>query len=120
MNLVVKKIDQIIEDNSLLKHPFYQMWSDGKLEFESLVGYAKEYYQLVKEVPNFMKPIIEMTPSESKSELIGNMEEETQHIEHSYDSATGGDSCRFDESRTDSGGGADWSRGSSILWRCRH
>ena len=41
MNLVVKKIDQIIEDNSLLKHPFYQMWSDGKLEFESLVGYAK-------------------------------------------------------------------------------
>ncbi len=81
MNLLIKKIDQIIEDNSLLKHPFYQMWSDGKLEFESLVGYAKEYYQLVREVPNFMKPIIEMTPSESKSELIGNMEEETQHIE---------------------------------------
>tara|TARA_B100001146_G_scaffold30251_1_gene23763 strand:- start:221 stop:856 length:636 start_codon:yes stop_codon:yes gene_type:complete len=80
MNLLIKKIDQIIEDNSLLKHPFYQMWSDGKLEFESLVGYAKEYYQLVREVPNFMKPIIEMTPSESKSELIGNMEEETQHI----------------------------------------
>ena len=80
MNLLIKKIDQIIEDNSLLKHPFYQMWSDGKLEFESLVGYAKEYYQLVREVPNFMKPIIEMTPSESKSELIGNMEEEAQHI----------------------------------------
>ena len=33
-NFISKKIDQIIEDNSLLKHPFYEMWSDGKLEFK--------------------------------------------------------------------------------------
>ena len=40
MNDLIKKIDQIIEDKSLLKHPFYEMWSDGKLEFKSLIGYS--------------------------------------------------------------------------------
>ena len=30
MGSLIKRIDQIIEDKSLLKHPFYEMWSDGK------------------------------------------------------------------------------------------
>ena len=80
MTELIKKIDQIIEENSLLNHPFYEMWSEGKLEFESLVGYSREYYQLAKQVPKFMEPIIEMSPSDVKSELISNMNEETEHI----------------------------------------
>ena len=50
MSQLIKKIDQIIEDKSLLNHPFYEMWSEGKLEFQSLVGYSKEYYQLAKQL----------------------------------------------------------------------
>ena len=50
MNLI-QKIDQIIEERSLLKHPFYEMWSDGKLTQDSLAGYSKEYFQLVQVVP---------------------------------------------------------------------
>ena len=80
MTELIKKIDQIIEENSLLNHPFYEMWSEGKLEFESLVGYSREYYQLAKQVPKFMESIIEMSPSDVKSELISNMNEETEHI----------------------------------------
>ena len=80
MSELIKKIDQIIEDNTLLNHPFYEMWSEGKLEFQSLVGYSKEYYQLAKQVPKFMEPIVEMAPSNVKSELISNMNEETEHI----------------------------------------
>ena len=80
MSELIKKIDQIIEDNSLLNHPFYEMWSEGKLEFQSLVGYSKEYYQLAKQVPKFMEPIVDMAPSEARSELISNMNEETEHI----------------------------------------
>ena len=41
---IIKKIDAMIEERSLLKHPFYQMWSDGKLTQESLAGYSKEYF----------------------------------------------------------------------------
>ena len=79
MNLI-KQIDKIIEERSLLKHPFYQMWSDGKLTLESLAGYSKEYFQLVKAVPSFMTPIIEKAPSHVITELINNQQEESDHI----------------------------------------
>ena len=77
---IIKKIDVMIEERSLLKHPFYQMWSDGKLTQESLAGYSKEYFQLVKAVPNFMTPIIEKAPDTVVTELVENQQEETDHI----------------------------------------
>ncbi|HJL67403.1 MAG TPA: iron-containing redox enzyme family protein [Nitrosopumilus sp.] len=80
MNLV-KKIDEMIEERSLLKHPFYQSWSDGKLTKESLAGYSKEYFQLVKAVPTFMAPIIEKAPDGVVNELIENQQEESDHIQ---------------------------------------
>jgi pyrroloquinoline-quinone synthase len=79
MNLI-KRIDEMIEERSLLKHPFYQMWSDGKLTLDSLSGYSKEYFQLVKAVPSFMTPIIEKAPNSVISELIDNQQEESDHI----------------------------------------
>ena len=79
MNLI-QRIDQIIEERSLLKHPFYEMWSDGKLTQESLAGYSKEYFQLVKAVPEFMTPIIERAPNSVITELIENQQEESDHI----------------------------------------
>ncbi len=81
MNSLVKKIDDMIEEKSLLKHPFYKMWSDGKLTLDSLAGYSKEYFQLVKAVPSFMTPIIDRAPDALKKELISNQDEEIQHID---------------------------------------
>ena len=80
MNLI-QRIDQIIEARSLLKHPFYEMWSDGKLTQESLAGYSKEYFQLVKAVPEFMAPIIENAPNSVVAELTENQQEESDHIQ---------------------------------------
>ena len=80
MGSLIKRIDQIIEDKSLLKHPFYEMWSDGKLELDSLKGYSKEYYQLVKQVPQFMEPMVNDASSDMKDELVQNMKEESEHI----------------------------------------
>ena len=77
---IVKKIDEMIEERSLLKHPFYQTWSDGKLTKEALAGYSKEYFQLVKAVPAFMAPIILQAPENVVGELIENQLEESDHI----------------------------------------
>ncbi len=77
---LIKKIDEMIEERSLLKHPFYEMWSDGKLSVESLAGYSKEYFQLVKAVPSFMTPIIEKAPESVVGELIENQKEEVDHV----------------------------------------
>ena len=70
----------MIEERSLLKHPFYQAWSDGKLTQESLAGYSKEYFQLVKAVPSFMEPIIENASDDVVGDLIENQQEESDHI----------------------------------------
>ena len=77
---IIKQIDEMIEERSLLKHPFYQMWSDGKLTQESLAGYSKEYFQLVKTVPSFMTPIIEKAPESVVRELVANQQEESDHV----------------------------------------
>lgn len=81
MNSLVKKIDELIEQKSLLKHPFYQMWSDGKLSAEMLAGYSKEYFQMVKVVPSFVDEIAKFAPSEMVDELRSNQKEESEHIE---------------------------------------
>jgi pyrroloquinoline-quinone synthase len=80
MSHLIQKIDCIIEERSLLKHPFYQAWSDGKLTRESLVGYSKEYYQLVKAVPIFMTQLLDEAPKSSCDELDFNQQEEFSHI----------------------------------------
>ena len=77
---IVKRIDEMIQERSLLKHPFYQMWSDGKLTQQSLAGYSKEYFELVKAVPSFMSMIIEKSPKDMVSELVANQQEEYDHI----------------------------------------
>lgn len=81
MNSLVKKIDELIEQKSLLKHPFYQMWSDGKLTEEMLAGYSKEYFQMVKAVPSFIGEIVKFAPTELVEELRSNQAEESEHIE---------------------------------------
>ena len=80
MNSLVKKIDELIEKQSLLKHPFYVMWSEGKLTIDSLNGYSKEYFQLVKAVPSFVGAIIKQSSDTVKSELESNQKEEAEHI----------------------------------------
>ncbi len=80
MSKLVQKIDEMIEQRSLLGHPFYEMWSDGKLAQGALAGYSKEYFQLVKAVPSFMSPIIDKAPGDVVGELVENQREEYDHI----------------------------------------
>ena len=80
MNSLIQKIDRIIEERSLLNHPFYQTWSDGKLTREALVGYSKEYYQLVKAVPIFMTQLMDHVPEHLYDEFDSNQQEELSHI----------------------------------------
>jgi len=82
MTGVVERIDIEIEKQSLLKHPFYQMWSEGKLTADHLQGYIKEYFQLVIAVPEFVRNIQVLTNDSSlESELAHHFQEESDHIE---------------------------------------
>jgi len=79
MNSLVIRIDQLIEKQSLLKHQFYVMWNEGTLTLESLSGYSKEYFQLVKAVPAFVNTIME-NASHDKDAIMANQKEESEHI----------------------------------------
>jgi pyrroloquinoline-quinone synthase len=82
MTGVVERIDIEIEKHSLLKHPFYQMWSEGKLTTDHLQGYIKEYFQLVIAVPEFVRNIQGLTKDSSlETELDHHFKEESDHIE---------------------------------------
>ena len=81
MSSLIQKIDKIIEDQSLLKHKFYVLWNEGKLQIDSLSGYSKEYFQLVKAVPSFVGAVMEKSPEEIKGKIASNKNEETEHIE---------------------------------------
>ena len=80
MSHLIQEIDRIIEERSLLKHPFYQSWADGKLTREALAGYSKEYYQLVKAVPIFMTQLIDNVPESMSDEFDYHQQEEFSHI----------------------------------------
>ena len=79
---LIERIDYEIEKRSLLKHRFYQMWSEGKLTFDHLQGYSKEYFQLVKVVPKFVENIFNMVTNPSLNRDISqSLKEEYEHIE---------------------------------------
>jgi pyrroloquinoline-quinone synthase len=81
-NLLIERIDYEIEKHSLLKHVFYQMWSEGKLTINHLQGYSKEYFQLVKVVPKFVENIFNVIADPSLKRAVGqNLKEESEHIE---------------------------------------
>lgn len=75
---IIQRIDSEIEKRSLLKHSFYQMWTEGKLTIDHLQGYSKEYFQLVKAVPNFVENIEKWTDN---PDVAGNAREEAEHVE---------------------------------------
>ena len=57
LRLLIKTIDNEISKQSLLNHQFYTLWREGKLTLNHLRGYSKEYFQLVKTVPEFVQNI---------------------------------------------------------------
>lgn len=53
-NDLTARIDEIIQNKSLLKHPFYQAWTEGTLPLESLNEYAAQYYHFELAYPTFL------------------------------------------------------------------
>ncbi len=78
---IVERIDSEIERRSLLKHSFYQMWSEGKLTIDHLQGYSKEYFQLVKAVPKFVETLALAADKSIKADIDNNAKEEAEHVE---------------------------------------
>lgn len=71
------KLQIQLEEYNLLKHTFYQKWSEGMLSIEELRQYAMNYYSHVKSFPLLLRIILSDCDSiEFRNLLLGNLMEE--------------------------------------------
>jgi pyrroloquinoline-quinone synthase len=52
-----QRIDTAVAKHAMLSHPFYQSWSEGKLDREVLGKYAAQYYAHVKAFPTYVSAV---------------------------------------------------------------
>lgn len=72
-----KRIDEIVADKHLLKHPFYVAWTKGELSMETLRGYAEQYYSHVAAFPRYLSAIHTQTEDlATRQYLLENLNDE--------------------------------------------
>ena len=70
-------IDAKLAERHMLKHPFYQAWSAGKLSKEMLRAYSCQYYHFVKDFPRMVSAVHSNTPNiELREPLLLNLMDE--------------------------------------------
>ena len=76
-------LDALIAEKHLLKHPFYQLWSQGKLTRENLREYAVSYYPHVAAFPTYVSGVhAGCDDAALRQELLENLIEEERGAEN--------------------------------------
>ena len=76
-NEFLTALDALIAEKHLLKHPFYQLWSQGKLSQENLREYAISYYPHVAAFPTYVSGVHSGCEDAAlRQELLENLIEE--------------------------------------------
>ena len=63
-----KRLDSIVKEWDLLKHPFYQAWSAGTLPVEALKVYASEYGAFINILEDGWKSLNDLETAEEERE----------------------------------------------------
>lgn len=79
----LSEIDAVIEEKSLLKHPFYQAWTRGELSREDLAHYARQYYRQESRFPRYVSAVHSNCPdAAARQALLENLNHEEQGPEN--------------------------------------
>lgn len=77
MNDAWSRIDAVIAEKSLLKHPFYQAWTAGTLTREDLAHYARQYYAQESRFPRYLSAVHSNCPdARARQVLLENLNHE--------------------------------------------
>ena len=72
-----REIEAVIEEKSLLKHPFYQAWTMGTLTRGDLAYYAQQYYSQEARFPRYISAVHSNCPEfKTRQMLIENLTHE--------------------------------------------
>jgi pyrroloquinoline-quinone synthase len=74
---VSKAIDQKVAERAMLKHPFYQAWTEGRLPLDTLRAYARQYFHHVEAFPRAVSAVHSACPDrDGRRMLAENLAEE--------------------------------------------
>src|SRR5215469_9668143 len=80
---LIAALSAMIEERSLLKHPFYQTWSAGGLTLERLRNYAAQYYRHVEAFPRYLSALHSRSEDlETRQALLENLIDEERGPEN--------------------------------------
>ena len=78
-----QEVAAIIEEKSLLKHPFYQAWTMGTLTRGDLAYYAEQYYQQEARFPRYLSAVhSNCSELNVRQELLQNLNHEEAGAEN--------------------------------------
>jgi pyrroloquinoline-quinone synthase len=74
---ILDRIDEMIDERHLLKHPFYIKWAEGTLPLEPLQEYARQYYAFESAMPRFLSALHTRTESRDvRQQILDNLWDE--------------------------------------------
>jgi pyrroloquinoline-quinone synthase len=70
-------IDSKVAERAMLKHPFYQAWTEGRLPLDTLRGYARQYFHHVEAFPRAVSAVHSACPDRAGRRMLAeNLAEE--------------------------------------------
>ena len=70
-------IDRKVSERAMLKHPFYQAWTEGRLSLDTLRAYARQYFHHVEAFPRAVSAVHSACPDrDGRRMLAENLAEE--------------------------------------------
>ena len=74
---VLDRLDEMIDERHLLKHPFYTKWAEGTLPFEALQEYARQYYAFESAMPRYLSALHTRTADRAvRQQILDNLWDE--------------------------------------------
>jgi len=77
MSDLLGRLEEAVEHYNLLRHPFYEKWSEGTLTLEELQIYAKQYFHFTREIPTYVSRVHSNCPDPAlRISILSNLVDE--------------------------------------------
>ena len=74
-------IDARVTERAMLKHPFYQAWTEGRLPLDTLRDYARQYFHHVEAFPRAVSAVHSACPDRDGRRMLAENLAEEEGIE---------------------------------------
>ena len=85
MSSTSSRIDTKVAERAMLKHPFYQAWTAGRLSLEELRAYARQYFHHVEAFPRAVSAVHSACPDRDGRRMLAENLAEEEGVEFGKD-----------------------------------